>query len=62
MNEIKFGVIITTYQRPDVKPTVDDIVKNINTDVWEVIGLVPNKFGSKPKEKEYLNGFLLKKL
>lgn len=47
---------------PDVKPTVDEIVKNINTDIWEVIGLIPNKFGSKPKEKEHLNGFLLKKL
>lgn len=47
---------------PEVRPTVDEIVKNINTDIWEVIGLVLNKFESNPKENEYLNGFLLKKL
>jgi predicted O-methyltransferase YrrM len=46
---------------PQVKPAVDNIVNEIDKNVWEVIGMIPNKYGSKPKEKENLNGFLLRR-
>lgn len=46
---------------PGVKPAVDEIVTNINKESWEVIGLVQNKFKSHPKEREFLNGYLLRR-
>lgn len=45
---------------PDVKPTVDEIISNING--YEIIGTTPNILGARPEELLDGNCFIIKKL
>lgn len=45
---------------PEVKKSVDDIVKNLLG--YEIIGTLPNSFGARPKELTDGNCFIIKKV
>lgn len=45
---------------PDVKPTVDEIISNING--YEIIGTIPNILGARPGELLDGNCFIIKKI